>query len=148
MYMYNSHKYFLHTIIIHQSVCLHLHHSYCYLQKSENQNIMLRFSLCWTHGPPKHRLCSEFDTALDLQKIREGKVPYSGKLSREKTFMNFEVREPSAKVFSTKFWGMPHPLMFGFKQSVKVFSVKFSLPTDPQKFSPSKVYRYTVCIGS
>jgi hypothetical protein len=34
---------------------------------------MLRFSLCWTHGPPKHRLCSEFDTALDLQKIREGK---------------------------------------------------------------------------
>ena len=33
---------------------------------------MLRFSLCWTHGPPKHRLCSEFDTALDLQKIREG----------------------------------------------------------------------------
>ena len=72
-------------------------------------------------------------------------IPYSGKLSREKTFANFEVREPSAKVFSTKFWGMPHPLMFGFKQSVKVFSVKFSLPTDPQKFSPSKVYCYTVC---
>ena len=55
-------------------------------------------------------------------------IPYSGKLLREKTFANFEVREPSAKVFSTKFWGMPHPLMFGFKQSVKVFSVKFSLP--------------------
>ena len=34
-------------------------------------------------------------------------IPYSGKLSREKTFANFEVREPSAKVFSTKFWGMP-----------------------------------------
>ena len=34
--------------------------------------------------------------------------------------------------------------MFGFKQSVNVFSVKFSLPMDPRKFSPSKVYRYTV----
>ena len=34
--------------------------------------------------------------------------------------------------------------MIGFKQSVKVFSAKFSLPTDPRKFSPSKVYRYTV----
>ena len=34
--------------------------------------------------------------------------------------------------------------MIGFKQSVKVFSAKFSLPIDPQKFSPSKVYCYTV----
>ena len=41
---------------------------------------------------------------------------------------------------------MPHPLMFGFKQSVKVFSVKLSLPTDPRKFSPSKVYHYTVLL--
>ena len=30
-------------------------------------------------------------------------IPYSGKLSREKTFTNFAVLEPSAKVFSTKF---------------------------------------------
>ena len=30
-------------------------------------------------------------------------IPYSRKLSREKTFANFEVREPSAKVFTTKF---------------------------------------------
>ena len=42
---------------------------------------------------------------------------------------------------------MPHPPMIGFKQSVKVFSTKFSLPTDPRKFSPSKVYRYTVLIN-
>ena len=34
--------------------------------------------------------------------------------------------------------------MIGFKQFVKVFSAKFSLPTNPRKFSPSKVYRYTV----
>ena len=71
-------------------------------------------------------------------------IPYSGKLLREKTFANFEVREPSAKIFSTKILGMSHPLMFGFKQSVKVFSVKFSLPTDSRKFSSSKVCHYTV----
>ena len=34
--------------------------------------------------------------------------------------------------------------MIGFKQSMKVFSAKFSLPMDPRKFSPSNVYRYTV----
>ena len=32
-----------------------------------------------------------------------GKLPYSGKLSREKTFTNFAIFQPSAKVFSTKF---------------------------------------------
>ena len=31
-------------------------------------------------------------------------IPYSGKLLREKTFMNFAVLEPPAKVFSTKIW--------------------------------------------
>ena len=31
------------------------------------------------------------------------------------------------KVFSAKFGGVPHPPMIGFKQSVKVFSTKFSL---------------------
>ena len=30
-------------------------------------------------------------------------IPYSGKLSREKTFTNFAIFQPSAKVFSTKF---------------------------------------------
>ena len=37
--------------------------------------------------------------------------------------------------------------MFGFKHAVKVFSVKFSLPMDLRKFSPSKVYCYTVYNG-
>ena len=31
-------------------------------------------------------------------------VPYSGKLSREKTYTNFAIFQPSAKVFSKKFW--------------------------------------------
>ena len=40
-------------------------------------------------------------------------IPYSRKLSKEKTFANFEVRELSTKVFSmSKFWGMPHPFRF------------------------------------
>ena len=30
---------------------------------------------------------------------------------------------------------------------MKVFSMKFSLPTDPRKFSPSKIYHYTVSTG-
>ena len=30
-------------------------------------------------------------------------IPYSGKLSREKTFTNFAIFQPSTKVFSTKF---------------------------------------------
>ena len=58
---------------------------------------------------------------------------YSRKLFMEETFTKFKVREPSMKVFSTKFWACCTHL-FGFKQSMKVFSVKFSLPTDPRKF--------------
>ena len=34
---------------------------------------------------------------------RDVQLPYSGKLSREKTFMNFAILQPSVKVFSTKF---------------------------------------------
>ena len=33
------------------------------------------------------------------------RIPYSGKLLREKTFANFEVLWPFAKVFSAKFGG-------------------------------------------
>ena len=33
----------------------------------------------------------------------KGDIPYSGKLSREKTFVNFAVLEPPIKVFCTKF---------------------------------------------
>ena len=33
------------------------------------------------------------------------RIPYNGKLSREKSFVNFTVLCVFAKVFSTKFWG-------------------------------------------
>ena len=51
-------------------------------------------------------------------------IPYSAKLSRERTFTSFTVDR--------------------FRHFVKVFSVKWSLLTNPWKFSPSKVSRYTV----
>ena len=41
------------------------------------------------------------------------KVPYSRKLSREKTFTNFTALEPSAKVFSVKF-GCAMPTYYRF----------------------------------
>ena len=46
--------------------------------------------------------------------------------------------------FLCEIWGCATTTYDCFKQSVKVFSAKFSLPTDPRKFSPSKVFRYTV----
>lgn len=33
---------------------------------------MLKFSLSWSKGRPKHRLLTELETALDLQRIRNG----------------------------------------------------------------------------
>jgi hypothetical protein len=36
----------------------------------ESENMMLKFSLSWSGGPPKHRLITELETALDLQRIR------------------------------------------------------------------------------
>ena len=36
-----------------------------------SDNMMLRFTVRWSDGPPKHMLYSELDTALDLKKIRE-----------------------------------------------------------------------------
>ena len=38
----------------------------------QSETMMLKFSLSWTRGPPKHRLVSELETALDLQRIRNG----------------------------------------------------------------------------
>ena len=39
---------------------------------------------------------------------------------------------------------MSHPYMWSIYHSVKVFSAKCSLPTDPWKFSPSEISHYTV----
>ena len=58
-------------------------------------------------------------------------IQYSGKLSKEKTFMNFTVLEPPVKVFSSEF-GYAVPTYDRFWHSVNVtsFSAKWSLLTD------------------
>ena len=74
--------------------------------------------------------------------------------------MFFAVTEPSVKVFSEKFCNPQcarcvyagalrmregHTyIIIGLEQSAKVFSAKFSFCTEMRKFSPSKVFRYTV----
>ena len=70
-------------------------------------------------------------------------VPYSGKLSREKTFTNFEVLRLFVKFFSTKFGAVA---LFGStsEQFVKVFSMKILFSTNSQKFFLVKVSRCTV----
>ena len=57
--------------------------------------------------------------------------------------MNCVVLWLFAKVFSTKFWGVAS---FGTAKAsnLKVFSAKIVFFTNSQKFSPSKVFRYTV----
>ena len=65
-------------------------------------------------------------------------VPYSGKLSREKTFAFFAVSEPSVKVFYARFCGHTH-IIIGPEQSANIFSAKFSFCIEtrflPRKFS-------------
>ena len=66
-------------------------------------------------------------------------IPYSGKFSREKTIMNFEILQPPAKLFDFhKILGMPQQFyaisltfhksflhkMLPFYHSMKVFSLK------------------------
>ena len=64
-----------------------------------------------------------------MRLLNEWLLPYSGKLSREKTFTNFAV------------WGVAWQ-----KQAIhdKFFFAKIVLFTNSRKFSPSKVSRSTV----
>ena len=72
-------------------------------------------------------------------------VPYSGKLSREKTFANFMVLWLYTKVFSVKF-GAWCPLVLQKRAIRESFPHENRIFTNLQKFFPSKVSRYTVCI--
>ena len=62
-------------------------------------------------------------------KLVTGKLPYSGKLLREKTFANFAVLWQYTKIFSAKF-GTWHSL---------------AKANNPQKFSPRKSYFSPIC---
>ena len=59
----------------------------------------LDYRLRWDMIPVNINVTSDFVVGW----IVEERIPYSGKLSREKTFTNFAIFQPSSKVFSTKF---------------------------------------------
>ena len=61
--------------------------------------------------------CNEWSLIFNISYVR-----YSGKLLRERTFTNFAILEPSAKVFSTTF-GRAIPTYDRLQHSAKVFSV-------------------------
>ena len=64
-------------------------------------------------------------------------IPYSGKLSREKTFAFFAVSESSAKVFSANFVGSDH--LYGRTSNPrKCFLRNVSLPPNRGSFLPRK----------
>ena len=85
-----------------------------------------------THNPPPHTLSHT-----------TSKVPYSGKLSREKTFANFAVLLLYTKVFSVKF-GPWRPLALQKRAICESFLRENRIFTNSRKLSPSKVSRYTV----
>ena len=67
--------------------------------------ILLGFSTASTkHERPGHKTCTGFESGTKTRARQV--IPYSGKLSREKTFMNFEVLWLFVKVFSAKFGGV------------------------------------------
>ena len=70
-------------------------------------------------------------------------VPYSGKISREKTFANFTVFMLYTKV-SPRNLGRGVLWRCKSDQSTKVFSAKIVISPIHEKFFPSKVSRYTV----
>ena len=69
-------------------------------------------------------------------------IPYSGKLLWISRFDSHP-----QKFSPPKFGGVLHPPMIGFKQSVKIFSAKFSLPADPQVFSLKSLPLYGTSEG-
>ena len=75
------------------------------------------------------------------------KIPYRGKLSREKTFTNFTILWLFAKVFFREIWGHGIRWHSKSKQSTKVFSTKihqfakvFSLDKKASRYMINKTY--------
>ena len=82
--------------------------------------------------------CPSWLYVQTTQLLTDLRVPYSGKLSREKTFANFTVLWQFAKVFSAKF-GAWHPLARQSEQSVKIFPVKIVFSPIHESFLPWKL---------
>ena len=58
------------------------------------------FNRVYIHAPHTSQACNVY-IRVHMHNLHII-IPYSGKLSREKTFTNFAIFQPSAKVFSTK----------------------------------------------
>ena len=94
---------------------------------------------CKTHTSRQANIVTSSLDATDWCCIQQ--LPYSGKLSGEQTFVNCVV-----------LWLFANPQKFGVwrllaqqKQAIReVFSTKIIFFTNSQKFSPSKVFHYTV----
>ena len=83
--------------------------------------------------------------SLDEQWNVMSHIPYSEKLSREKTFHKFHGFCGYSRKFSLLNLGVWHPLVWQkYKQFAKVFSTKIVHFTNSQKFSSSKVSHYSV----
>ena len=65
-------------------------------------------------------------------------IPYSGKLSREKTFTNFANLVPFVKVISTKIGLSRFGLFPVCGESTKVFSAKYYISLIRESFLPRK----------
>ena len=63
------------------------------LKKEVSSNLLLKFSVSWSHGPPQHRLCGQLSTALDLQRIRECKLSSQEESDKEKYERNWNKME-------------------------------------------------------
>ena len=80
---------------------------------------------------------SQTHAELNLEQPIPQELPYSGKLSREKTFTNFTVLWLYAKVFSVKF-GAWRPLAWQKRAIRESFLCKDRIFTNLRKFLPRK----------
>ena len=74
------------------------------------------------------------------------KILFGGKLSREKTFMNFAILEPPVKVFSAKF-GSTIPTCDTFYHSTKGFFHKMVTYRSVKVFSLESFALYSSCLA-
>ena len=72
-------------------------------------------------------------------------LPYSGKCWREKTLANLAICYEFAKVLSANCSEKAIDIEAGLKFA-KVFFAKYNLASNSPKFSPAKIFRYTVDI--
>ena len=111
---------------------------------SENNYLKI---IIWITGLILWVSCISYDTR-ELSHVRSieqhCKLPYSRKRSRKKTFANFAVLWRFVKSFLREICGRGILWRGRSEQSTKVFAAKVVFFTNLRKFSPLKVFCYTV----